>query len=207
MPVITIASSKGGVGKTLVCQILAARLAPHVVAIDADPNRTLYEWRHQVYEGEPFECRAEPDAGRLAHLIHDLADTSPLLLIDTAGFGNQAATAAMASADAILVPTTTSRADVVETGKTVQLAQGLAKAARRDVPIRVLGNRIKRALVARHALSELDDAGLPRLASTLSDVVGYVELTHTGKLPTTNPAAAEIAAFVHELQALDWVSG
>jgi chromosome partitioning protein len=207
MPVVTIASSKGGVGKTLVCQILAARLAPHVIAIDADPNRTLYEWRHQVYEGEPFECRAEPDAGRLAHLIHDLADTSPLLLIDTAGFGNQAATAAMASADAILVPTTTSRADVVETGRTVQLAQGLAKAARRDVPIRVLGNRIKRALVARHALSELDDAGLPRLASTLSDVVGYVELTHTGKLPTTNPAAAEIAAFVHELQALDWVSG
>ena len=207
MPVITIASSKGGVGKTLVCQILVARLAPHVVTIDADPNRTLYEWRHQVYEGEPFECRAEPDAGRLAHLIHDLADTSPLLLIDTAGFGNQAATAAMASADAILVPTTTSRADVVETGRTVQLAQGLAKAARRDVPIRVLGNRIKRALVARHALSELDDAGLPRLASTLSDVVGYVELTHTGKLPTTNPAAAEIAAFVHELQALDWVSG
>ena len=61
MPVITVASSKGGVGKTLVCQILAARLAPHVVAIDADPNRTLYEWRHQVYEGEPFECRAEPD--------------------------------------------------------------------------------------------------------------------------------------------------
>jgi chromosome partitioning protein len=205
MPVITVASSKGGVGKTLVCQILAARLAPQVVAIDADPNRTLYEWRHQVYEGEPFECRAEPDAGRLAHLIHDLADTSPLLLIDTAGFGNQAAIAAMASADAILVPTTTSRADVVETGKTVQLAQGLAKAARRDVPIRVLGNRIKRALVARHALSELDDAGLPRLASTLSDVVGYVELTHIGKLPATNPAAAEIVAFVHELQALDWV--
>jgi len=205
MPVITVASSKGGVGKTLVCQILAARLAPHVVAIDADPNRTLYEWRHQVYEGEPFECRAEPDAGRLAHLIHDLADTSPLLLIDTAGFGNQAAIAAMASADVILVPTTTSRADVVETGKTVQLAQGLAKAARRDVPIRVLGNRIKRALVARHALSELDDAGLPRLASTLSDVVGYIELTHNGKLPAANPAAAEIVAFVHELQALDWV--
>jgi len=205
MPVITVASSKGGVGKTLVCQILAARLAPHIVAIDADPNRTLYDWRHQVYEGEPFECRAEPDAGRLAHLIHDLADTSPLLLIDTAGFGNQAATAAMASADAILVPTTTSRADVVETGKTVQLAQGLAKAARRDVPIRVLGNRIKRALVARHVLSELDDAGLPRLASTLSDVVGYVELTHTGKLPATNTAATEIATFVNELQTLDWV--
>ena len=205
MPVITVASSKGGVGKTLVCQVLTARLAPRVIAIDADPNRTLYEWRNQVYEGEPFDCRAEADAGRLAHLIHELADKSPLLLIDTAGFGNQAATAAMASSDAILVPTTTSRADVVETGKTVQLAQGLSKAARRDVPVRVLGNRIKRALVAKHALSELDDAGVPRLTSTLSDVVGYVELTHTGRLPASNPAATEIAAFIGELQGLSWL--
>ncbi len=98
-----------------------------------------------------------------------------------------------------------SRADVVETGKTVQLAQGLSKAARRDVPVRVLGNRIKRALVAKHALSELDDAGVPRLTSTLSDVVGYVELTHTGKLPASNPAAGEIAAFIGELQSLSWL--
>ena len=94
---------------------------------------------------------------------------------------------------------------MVETRKTVQLAEGLAKAARRSVPVRVLGNRIKRALVARHALSELADAGLPRLSTTLSDVVAYVELTHTGKLPTANPAAAEIAALMGELRELGWV--
>ena len=206
MPVLTVASSKGGVGKTLVCQILAASV-PGTAALDADPNRSLYEWRHHVYDGPEFECRAESDAGRLAHLIHELADTYPLLLVDTAGFGNQAAAAAMASADAILIPTMTGRADVVETGKTVQLAEGLAKAARRSVPVRVLGNRIKRALVARHALSELADAGLPRLSTTLSDVVAYVELTHTGKLPTINPAAAEIAALVGELRELGWLPG
>ena len=205
MAVITVASSKGGVGKTVCVQLLAASLAPHVVAIDADPNRTLYDWCAEVYEGKPFQCRAEADAGRLAHMIHELADASPLLLIDTAGFGNQAATAAMAAADAILVPTTISRADVVETRKTVQLAEGLSKAARRSVPVRVLGNRIKRALVARYALSELDEAGLPRLSTTLSDVVGYVELTHTGRLPTVNPAAAEITALLAELRELGWV--
>jgi len=206
MPVLTVASSKGGVGKTVCAQILAASLAPNVTAIDADPNRTLYDWRTQVYEGEPFDCRAEEDAARLAHVIHELAHASPLLLIDTAGFGNQAAAVAIASADAILVPMTISRADVVETRKTVQLAEGLAKAARRSVPVRVLGNRIKRALVARHALAELDEAGLPRLSTTLSDVVAYVELTHTGRLPTTNPAAAEIVALVGELQELGWIS-
>ena len=205
MPVITIASSKGGVGKTVCAQLLAASLAPAVATIDADPNRTLYDWSTEVYEGEPFLCRAESDAGRLVHLLHELAEAVPLLIVDTAGFGNQAATAAMAAADAILVPTTTSRADVVETRRTVQLAEGLAKAARRSVPVRVLGNRIKRALVARHALSELDEAGLPRLSTTLSDVVGYVELTHTGKLPTASPATAEIKALLAELREMGWI--
>jgi chromosome partitioning protein len=204
MPVLTVASSKGGVGKTLACQVLAASV-PGAAAIDADPNRSLYEWRCHVYDGPSFECRAESDAGRLAHLIHELADAYPLLLIDTAGFGNQAAAAAMASADAILIPTMTGRADVVETGRTVQLAEGLAKAARRHVPVRVLANRIKRTLVARHALAEIDNAGLPRLATALSDVVGYVELTHTGKLPAAVPAAGEIAALLQELRGLGWL--
>jgi chromosome partitioning protein len=78
MPVLTVANSKGGTGKTLVCAVLCARLASdgvRVAAIDADPNRTLYEWRSQVYEGPAFECRAEPDAARLAHMIPELADT------------------------------------------------------------------------------------------------------------------------------------
>jgi len=208
MPVLTIANSKGGTGKTLACSVLCARLAGdgmRVAAIDADPNRSFYEWCTQVYEGPAFECRAEPDAARLAHMIPELADAYPLLLIDTAGFGNQSAVAAMASADAILVPTTTSRADVVETGKTVQLADGLSNAARRQMPVRVLGNRIKRALVSRHALSELDEAKLPRLSTTLSDVVAYVEFTHTGRLPAVAPASIEIASLVDELRELGWV--
>jgi chromosome partitioning protein len=204
MPVLTVASSKGGVGKTLVCQILAASV-PGTAVLDADPNRSFYEWWQQVYDGPSFECRAEADAARLAHLIHELAGTCPLLLVDTAGFGNQAAAAAMASADAILVPTMTGRADVVETGRTVQLAEGLAKAARRQVPVRVLANRIKRALVARHALAEIDNVGMPRLSTALSDVVGYVELTHTGKLPIAAPAAGEIAALLQELRELGWL--
>lgn len=208
MTIITVASSKGGVGKTLICQILTARLAAEglkVAAIDADPNRALAEWRAQVHEGPAFECRAEADAARLAHLIPELADANALVIVDTAGFGNQAAAAAMASADAVLVPTATSRADLLETTKTVQLAQGLAKAARRRIPVHVLANRVKRASVARHALAEMDDAGLPRLAVTLSDVVGYIELTHTGRLPTTAPAALEIEALADELRGLGWI--
>ena len=96
---------------------------------------------------------------------------------------------------------------VAQTDPLPSWREGLAKAARRSVGVRVIGNRIKRALVAKHVLSELADAGLPRLSTTLSDVVAYVELTHTGKLPTANPAAAEITALVGELRELGWLPG
>jgi hypothetical protein len=54
-------------------------------------------------------------------------------------------------------------------------------------------------------LAEIDNVGMPRLSTALSDVVGYVELTHTGKLPATAPAAGEIAALLQELRELGWL--
>ena len=102
--IIAVASSKGGVGKTLVSMVLASRLAAEgrrVAAIDADPNGALTDWRANVWEGPAFAVEAEPDASRLAHRIPDLAADGDVLVVDTAGFGNQAAAAAIASADAV----------------------------------------------------------------------------------------------------------
>ena len=134
MPVLTIASSKGGPGKTTICQVLAASLAPsHQLAVlDADPTQALSRWARTAYEGAPFETIAEPDETRLAHLIGSKADTMDLVLVDTAGFGNRAATVAMTSADAVLIPTLAGEADVTEAEKTIRLVEGLARAARRD---------------------------------------------------------------------------
>src|SRR6478735_1918768 len=180
--IVVVASSKGGVGKTLVSMVLTSRLATdglRVAAIDADPNGALADWRANVWDGPSFVVEAEPDAARLAHRIPDLAAATDLLIVDTAGFGNQAAAAAIASADAVIVPMLASRADIAEATRTVQLAQGLARAARRDIPARVLRNKVNaRTAVAQHARGEVESAGLPLLATTLSQVVAYTELTH-----------------------------
>ena len=126
--IIVVASSKGGVGKTLVSMVLTSRLATdglRVAAIDADPNGALADWRANVWDGPAFVVEAEPDAARLAHRIPDLAASTDLLIVDTAGFGNQAAAAAIASADAVIVPMLASRADIAEATRTVQLAKAL----------------------------------------------------------------------------------
>lgn len=207
--IIAVASSKGGVGKTLVSMVLTSRLATEglrVAAIDADPNGALTDWRTSVWEGPAFAVEAEPDAARLAHRIPDLAADGDVLVVDTAGFGNQAAAAAIASADAVVVPMLASRADIAEATRTVQLAQGLARAARRDIPVRVLRNKVNaRTAVAQHARGEVESAGLPLLSTTLSQVVAYTELTHNGRLPRQPPASLEIERLVDELRELGWL--
>jgi chromosome partitioning protein len=140
MSVITVATQKGGAGKTLLCQVLASLLAAdmRVVAIDADPTGALSRWAEKAYEGAAFEVVAEADETRLAHLIAAKAETADLVVVDTAGFGNRAATVAMTSADAVLVPSLVGEADITEAERTVGLVSALARAARRDIPVRSL---------------------------------------------------------------------
>ena len=207
MSVLTVAGSKGGAGKTLLCQLLGASLAGEmrVAVLDADPTQALHRWSIGIYEGPQFEAVAEPDETRLAHLIAAKVETADLVLVDTAGFGNRAATVAMTSADAVVVPTLSSEADVTEAEKTIRLVEGLARAARREIPARVLLNRVKRTTLARHAVKEIEGAGLPRLEASLSDLVAYGEMTFSGRLPDVGTPATEIAALVAELRRENWV--
>src|SRR4051794_37060260 len=106
MSVLTVASSKGGPGKTTICQCLAGGLAADlkVVLLDADPTEALSRWVRSAYEGPRLEVITEPDETRLAHLIAAKVDEADLVIVDTAGFGNRAASVAMTSADAVLIP-------------------------------------------------------------------------------------------------------
>jgi chromosome partitioning protein len=207
MSVVVVATQKGGAGKTLLCQALACLLAPEmrVVAIDADPTGALSRWAERAYEGPPFESIAEADETRLAHLIAAKADAADLVLVDTAGFGNRAATVAMTSADAVLVPSLVGEADVTEAERTCGLVAALARAARREIPVRVLMNRVKRTTLARHAANEMNAAGLTRLDSSFSDLVAFGELTYSGSLVEKSTAAREVAALVDELRKLGWI--
>ena len=146
MTIITIASSKGGPGKTTLTELLVGSLASdgvNVAALDADPTGGLSRWASRLYEGPPFTCHHEADEARLAHLIHRVAQEAEVVLVDTAGFGNRAATVAMTAADAVLIPMVPGEGDVTEAARTVELVAGVASAARRDIPSRVVLNRVR----------------------------------------------------------------
>jgi chromosome partitioning protein len=208
MSVLTIASSKGGPGKSTIAMVLTGVLAAEgfrVIAFDADPTQAFSRWATNAYEGLPFQTFAEADETRLAHLISQKADDADMVIVDTAGFGNRAAAVAMTSADAILVPALSGEADVTEAEKTIRLARGLARAARREIPALILLNKQRRTQLARHAANEIANADLPRLAASLSDLVAFGELSYSGRIPASGPAAAEVSALIAELRSLGWI--
>jgi chromosome partitioning protein len=209
MPVLTIANSKGGCGKTTIATSLAAALAGEgldVGLLDSDPNGGAHRWATTTYTGSKMASYAEPDKDRLADLLPVLADRHAVLIADTAGFGNLAATICMVGADAILIPVSPGEGDVVEARKTVSFIEGLARTARRPIPARIVPNRIRRGTaLSRHTLSEIEALSLPRLQTSLSEAVAYGELGFSGALPMVGTAAAEIAALVAELRNQGWL--
>jgi len=206
MTIITVASSKGGPGKTTLAQLIIGSLATEdvtVAALDADPTGGLSRWVSRIYEGPSFASHHEPEESRLAHLIHRVAQEVDVVVVDTAGFGNRAATVAMTAADVVLIPMVPGEGDITEAARTIDLVAGVASAARRDIPSRVVLNRVRSATaLTKHALVEA--AMLPRLASGLSDLVAYGEMGFSGRMPG-GKAGAETTALLAELRSLGWL--
>jgi chromosome partitioning protein len=174
-----------------------------VVALDADPTGGLSRWASKLYEGPVFACHHEAEDARLAHLIHRVAQEAEVVVVDTAGFGNRAATVAMTAADGVLIPMVPGEGDVTEAARTVELVAGVASAARRDIPSRVVLNRVRpTTALSKHAANEA--ASLPKLKTALSDLVAYGEMGFSGRMPT-GKAGSEVVALITELRSLGWL--
>jgi chromosome partitioning protein len=172
-----------------------------VALLDADPNATAHRWATQTHEGKSIPAYAEAEAERLAELLPSLAERHAALIVDTAGFGNQAAAVAIAGSDLVLVPVTPGEGDLVEAQRTVSYVHGLSRSTRRTIAVRVVANRIRRGTtLSRHVLTEIEALELPRLQTAMSEAVAYGEISFSGTLPKDGTAADEIAALLAELR-------
>ena len=104
--IVTVASSKGGVGKSVITTTLSGNLAAlgyRVAVIDADPNASYSQW-YGLYEGPPIDCSCEVRHEEVVDRAQALTTSHDVVLIDTAGCGNTTAAFAGGTADLVLVP-------------------------------------------------------------------------------------------------------
>jgi chromosome partitioning protein len=207
--ILTLTSRKGGCGKTVLAMVLASALSDQgvdVALLDTDPNGSALRWAQDIHREPAIQAYAEADAERLADLLPSLAERHAIVVVDTAGFGNQAATVAAAAADLVLVPVAPGEADVMEAQRTVTFVAGLARSTRRTIPVRVVINRVRRnTTLARHVAAEIARLELPRLETTISEAVAYGEMSFSGALPAAGIGAEEAAALMAELRGQGWL--
>jgi chromosome partitioning protein len=205
--VLVAATAKGGAGKSTTIACLAVywhNAGRKVALLDADPNRTLTRWHSKGNVLSKMTLRTELDEDAIIPTIRELARGSDLVLVDCAGFGNQAMVFAIGAADLVLIPSMTDEANVFEAARTCKIVESAAQLTRRAIPARTLLCRVKRSAVATHARAQLVALNTNPLTAQLTDRVLFQEATFHGASPTvlapSSAAAAEVALLARELE-------
>jgi chromosome partitioning protein len=205
MSIITIASSKGGAGKTTIARLILGRLALsglRAAAVDADFNHTLTDWVRTASKLE-IAVENELDETQIVPLVSRLHDAHDVVVVDTAGAATQATIFAIGCADLVLVPIQTSSADVVEAIKTINLIKSASLMMKREIPARVILTSYQPATnISAHIEKEVAKAKLPIMETKLHRLVAFQEMSFTGVVPTSGLAGLQCANLLDEIKAL-----
>jgi len=191
MRIVTVASQKGGAGKTTLARNLGVAVAAGggtAALIDTDPQGSLTDWWNRRGSTSPALIRHDGDLpGLLSHLR---AGGSGVVLVDTPPSGHDFLRGVIGESDLVLVPVRPSPDDLAAVGATLALLGGTPWAF-------VLSQVKTRTRLAQEATRVL--SGIGALAPVpVADRVEYMMAAASGHGVTetdpNGPAAAEIRA-------------
>jgi chromosome partitioning protein len=205
--IITVATMKGGSGKSTVASCLAVHWhlngrGPTI--IDADPQRSIVRLaaRERALGGVPV---VEDTTEFACKTARRLAAAGTPVIVDTPGFRSATTLASIAETDFLLVPVKPSPFDVDRMLDTLDLLIEGVK-GRRPVIRCLLTQTTRESVIAKHIRSELAEAGLLLLESEMTNRVAYPEAALWGATPSliesAGAAARDIAAIAEEVDGI-----
>src|SRR3546814_123817 len=127
-----------------------------------------------------------------------------LVIVDTAGFGNQSMIYAVGIADLVLIPVMSDEASLFEASKMKKVIQSASALTRREIAFRTVLNRVKRATVVRHTENQLKALGLNPVEARIGDRAVFQEASYHGASPQDlaphTDASIEIRRLARELE-------
>lgn len=177
MPVITMLSPKGGVGKTTTALILGTELAAtgkRVVMIDADPNFPLARWAAKGGKPDNIEVVQEIDEDEIIGTIDAARKRAEFVIVDLEGKASARATSALMMSNLALIPIQGSELDAHEAARAFKVVRNAATARQRPLPFAAVLTRTPassrlwtRDLKA--VLANLEDAGITVTKTALAE--------------------------------------
>ncbi|KKB96503.1 CobQ/CobB/MinD/ParA nucleotide binding domain protein [Candidatus Arcanobacter lacustris] len=210
--VITLATSKGGAGKSTLVRSIACHFLQSgfkVAVIDADPQGSVIKRNTQEGILKNLHLVAEPEES-VSEVIEELKKDYYPIIVDTGGFRNRTTIKALINSDLAIIPLKPSADDLTAAVETYSLISELNQTSER------LGNPILYrmiltmsqygTIISRHIRSELESMGYFVLNSEMFLRVAYPEAAIKGLSPCiTEPdgaAARDIAAIMTEISNL-----
>lgn len=208
MAVISVCSTKGGVGKTTLVICLAdafARQGGSVAIVDADPNGHIGTWRERAGKDCTVDVISGVTEQTILDRIGEAAARYSLVLVDLEGAASQAVTYAIAESDLVLIPSKVSGMDLQEVFRTHEAVRRAEKMLRRPIPARVVLTQMSplQSRVAAHARQEIQGASIPVLRTEVIQRAAYQAIHFTGATPAHDEgdakARVEISGVLGEL--------
>jgi len=201
MPILAIATSKGGAGKTTLAACLAAhwtRSGRSVYCLDTDPNRNLVDWLADT----DLVCSAVGE-DELLTTVADLVARVDWIILDVAGTLDTTLLYAVSVADLVLIPAQCDRKDIIQAVNTRNTIIQAQDSVGRSISHRVILTRVNpRADVTRHTRDQLAPLDLPALSAVLPARTAYQQISYTKGLlinPEIRQDITAIAAAIDQI--------
>ncbi|MGG6298131.1 ParA family partition ATPase [Leptolyngbya sp. AN02str] len=209
--IITLASLKGGAGKTTLAIHLAHAIAlsgARVLLVDADPQGSANDWAAARETPSPFPVVAIA-RDSLYRDLPDFAKDYAHVVIDSPPRVSALARSAILSSDLVLIPIQPSSYDIWAAGETVKLVQE-AQQFKPDIRAAFVVNRkINRTAIAREVGNALEDYGIPTIKTAIGQRVIFAESSagvSVFELEPSGSAAKEIKTLAKDVLKLMEVS-
>lgn len=181
MPVITMASPKGGVGKSTVSVILAsefARFGADVTVLDCDPNGSLSRWASKGLP-ERVTLNSKIEKSNIISSIRAADGDGKVVIVDLEGVASQLVSRAISQSDLVIIPMQPTALDAAIGSEAIMLVREEEEALGRPIRHAVVLTKTNPALKSRVQTdleNQLRDAGIDIIEPSLVGRAAFSEL-------------------------------
>ena len=186
MPVITIANTKGGAGKTTAAALLTGELSRRgyaVTVFDSDPQKWISQWLETAGSHPLITTVSHVTPASLECQVREMRPND-YFIIDLAGEKNQLTAAALGYANHVLIPVQGSGMDARGAAKILDLLAQIKQQTGFEIPHSVLLSRVNPLVTTRSLLAVkglLANRGVEVLATPVIERSAFREMFDLGQ--------------------------